>query len=266
VEVLLNAQYIIIALISILIIVLLILMYNIICTDKNEYHKKVFDKKTDNDIYNISRDNDSGRLYRGTYVINDKNKVDDVRMLQENDRCKSKINSSKRRTHKDKKRHTIDNLKITHQHTQNIRDRLSISKQLTPVEELVDDYNQAVHKLSASEFKQKYRNRLRIGVQNTEDRLIEQDVKPIFIDHDAGNYWGIEISNKLLVVPRLELTFIESHNGPGGMNYVFSYDGFNASLKYTGLTVLKPAVFDRTDAGYCLREPGTLKLGQGVER
>jgi len=144
--------------------------------------------------------------------------------------------------------------------------RKTTTPSVTPVQELTDEYNRAVQKKSSVEFKQKYRNRLRIGVKNTEERLKDPVIVPVFIDHDAGNYWGFNIEGSLYVVPRLELTFIETHHNPGGMNYVFKYRRFDILLKYTEITVIKPAIFTGTASGYNLLKQGEIDLGSGIER
>lgn len=222
-------------------LLLIIFLYEKHSAEKSNTSKSVYNKKIRNGMCNCNNSH-----------------APDIKRREENCKNNDKKSSDIHKSYEDEK--------INYQSKKENDKQNVVVKKRSAIGILIEDYNYAVNNRDSSSFKQKYRNRIRIGVKNTEERLLNPEIIPVFTELDSGNFWAIDVDRRLIVIPKLEMTLLESHHGPGAMGYVFKYKGFDPGKKYSSLIVLEPALFVRDNLNFTQLHRGTLDIGEGVNR
>ena len=158
-----------------------------------------------------------------------------------------------------------EKLESSEQITGNTRDL-----KLTPaIANLCDSYNAGIQdKNKRNDFSQRYHNFYKIYVENATDRLVNQQIDPVFKTHPAdGKFLGcyVEEEKSYAVVPAYRLGIVHAILHYGAFVDVFECHGLefdDPDSCYEVVKIIKPAIFEPDDAKetWTLQSKGILEL------
>ena len=129
------------------------------------------------------------------------------------------------------------------------------------IHQLVNHYNNVIDKQQDEpSFKSKY-NPDRYDVANAMARNSNLNLKPIF-EKGPGDYWVIKFLcfNIFLFVPRFHISYQYNIHYVAAMCEIFKVNGYDESMRYNIIRLIKPAIFTFKDNSWELIVKGEIQL------